>query len=117
MKRSRRTERLNGLLLQEISATVLRVVNDPRIRNVTFTAVDVTSDMRLARVHFSVLGDPRHQEEASLGLQSAKGVIKRELGRRMSLRYMPDLEFFYDPSLQHSEHIQNLLNKIDTTDR
>ena len=117
MKRSRRTERINGLLLQEISATVLRAVKDPRIRNLTFTAVEVTSDLRLARVYFSVLGDTPHRDEVLQGLQSAKGVIKREVGQRTNLRYMPDLEFIFDPSLQHAEHIQNLLNQNDTSDR
>jgi ribosome-binding factor A len=113
MKRSRRTERLNGLLLQEISATVIREVNDPRIRNVTFTAVEVTRDLRLARVYYSVLDPEQNQEIASRGLQSAKGVIKRSMGPRLNLRYMPDLEFIYDPSIQHSEHIENLLKNIE----
>jgi ribosome-binding factor A len=116
MKRSRRMERLNGVFLQEISGTVLREVSDPRIRSVTFTAVDVTPDLRLARVYFSVWNAKQDQEEAFRGLQSAKGVIKRELGNRLQLRYMPDLEFIFDPSMQHAEEIDRLLKQIETRD-
>jgi len=103
------------LILQEISTTVLRSVKDPRIQNVTFTAVEVTLDLRLARVYFSVLGEEAQQEAALQGLQSAKGLIKRELGQRLSLRFMPDLEFFYDASIRHAEHIQKLLNDIHSS--
>jgi ribosome-binding factor A len=112
MKRTRRTERLSGLLLQEISSLLLREVNDPRVRAVTFTAVDVTPDLRLARVFFSVLDPERQQEDASQGLDSAKGLIKRALGPRLSLRYMPDLEFIYDASIQRAERIDNLLKTV-----
>ncbi len=116
MKRSRRMERLNGLFLQEISGIVLREVSDPRIRSVTFTGVDVTPDLHLARVYFSVWDAKQDWEEASRGLQSAKGVIKRDLGNRLRLRYMPDLEFIFDPSMQNAEHIDRLLKEIETRD-
>jgi ribosome-binding factor A len=109
-------ERLNGLFLQEISGIVLREVSDPRIRSVTFTGVDVTPDLHLARVYFSVWDAKQDWEEASRGLQSAKGVIKRDLGNRLRLRYMPDLEFIFDPSMQNAEHIDRLLKEIETRD-
>jgi len=112
MKRTRRTERLNGLLLQEISGTVLREVNDPRVRTVTFTAVDVTPDLRLARVYFSVLDPERQQHDASRGLDSAKGLIKRSLAPRLNLRYMPDLEFIYDVSIERAERIEKILRAV-----
>ncbi len=113
MKPSRRTERLNELLLKEISETVIRELNDPRIRNVTFTAVDITRDLRLARVYYSVLDPDQNRDAASQGLQSAKGVIKRALGPRLSLRYMPDLEFLYDASIQRAEQIEKLLKSVE----
>jgi len=113
MKRSRRTERLNELLLQEISGTVLRELSDPRVRRVTFTGVEVTRDLRLARVFYSVLDPENEREAAAEGLQSAKGVIKRALGPRLSLRYMPDLEFIYDASMQRAETIERLLKSVE----
>jgi len=112
MKRSRRTERLSELLLQEISATALRELGDPRLRAVTFTAAEVTLDLRLARVYFSVLDPEKDRDAAAQALQSAKGVIKRALAPRLNLRYMPDLEFVYDVSIQRAEKIEELLKRI-----
>ena len=116
MSRSRRPERLSGLLLQEISRTVLHVIKDPRIQGVTFTEVNVSSDLRHARVYYSILGEGESQEEAAKGLQSAKGLIKREVGRHLSLRYMPEIEFIFDDSLLQAEHIEKLLTGIHRTE-
>jgi ribosome-binding factor A len=112
MKRTRRSERVSGLLLEEVSRVVLRVVKDPRISGVTFTSVRVSPDLRFARVYFSVVGGPRKQEEALRGFQSAKGIIKRELGRTLELQYVPEIEFVFDDSMEYAQHIEELLQKI-----
>ena len=112
MKSSRRSERVGGLLRDEISRVVHRVVQDPRIRGVTFTGVRLTADLRHARVYYSVIGDRQRREEVREGLVSARGVIKREVGRHLQLRYVPDMEFFFDESLGHAEHIENLLRQL-----
>ncbi len=114
MRQSHRTERLADLLLREISETVLRVAKDPRLQGVTLTLVKVSGDLRQARVYYSVIGDAGRQREAAAGLESAKGLIKRELGRHLRLRYMPDIEFFFDDTLQYAEHIQKLLKGIES---
>ena len=116
MKRSRRTVRLSGLLLEEISRAVQRVVKDPRIQGVTFTKVNVSRDLRSARVYYSVLGTTERQKAALEGLQSAKGLIKRELSHHVNLRYMPEIEFYFDDTLQYAEHIETLLKKIEVTE-
>lgn len=116
MKRSRRTERLSGLLLEEISRAVQRVAKDPRIQGVTFTGVNVSPDLRSARVYYSILGEPERQKAALEGLQSAKGLIKRELSSHLNLRYMPEIDFFFDDTLQYAEHIETLLKKIEPTE-
>jgi ribosome-binding factor A len=113
MKSSRRSERVGGMLRDEISRAVHRVVQDPRIRGVTFTGVKLSSDLRHARVYYSVLGDRKRQEQVREGLLSARGVIKREVGRHLQLRYVPDMEFFFDASLGHAEQIENLLRQIE----
>lgn len=97
---------------EEISRTVQRIVKDPRIRGVTVTDVKLSSDLRYARVYYSLIGEAPRREEAHDGLQSAKGVIKREVGRNLNLRYVPDIEFFFDDSLGHAEHIERLLRRI-----
>lgn len=116
MKSSRRSARVSGLLRGEISRAVHRVVKDPRIQGVTFTDVKLSNDLRHARVYYSVIGDSLRQERALEGLRSARGVIKREVGRHLQLRYVPDIEFFFDDSLEHAEHIENLLREIQNSE-
>ena len=103
---------MGGQLREEISRTVQRTVKDPRIRGVTVTDVKLSNDLRYARVYYSLIGEARKREEAHQGLQSAKGVIRREMGRNLKLRYVPDIEFFFDDSLGHAEHIESLLRQI-----
>ncbi len=112
MSGSRRAERVGGQLREEISRAVQRVVKDPRIRGVTFTEVKLSSDLRYARVYYSLIDEGCRREEAQEGLRSARGVIRREVGRHLQLRYVPDIEFFFDDSLSHAEHIENLLRQI-----
>jgi len=100
----------------EISRAVHRVVEDPRIRGVTFTDVQLSKDLRHARVYYSVIGDRQRQEQAREGLGSARGLIKREIGRHLQLRFMPDIEFFFDESLGHAEHMDNLLRQIQDSE-
>ncbi len=96
----------------EISRAVQRTVKDPRIRGVTVTDVEVSSDLRYARVYYSVIGEDPRRAEAQEGLESARGVIRREVGRNLQLRYVPDIEFFFDDSLGHAEHMEALLRQI-----
>ncbi len=100
------------MLLEEIAQVVRRVVKDPRTQGVTLTEVRLSADLRHARVYYSVLGDDRRQEEARKGLTSARGVIRREIGRHLRLRYVPDIEFFFDPSFDHADRIERLLRQI-----
>jgi len=112
MGSSRRAERVGGQLREEISRAVQHTVKDPRIRGVTVTDVKLSSDLRYARVYYSLIGEEERREEAREGLRSARGMIKREVGRNLQLRYVPDIEFFFDDSLGHAEHIEGLLRRI-----
>ena len=112
MSGSRRTERLNGLIHEELSRIILRVVKDPRVKGVTFTHVKVSKDLRHARIYYSLLGGSDDRSNAEKGLQSAKGVMRREIGRNLQLRYTPELEFFFDDSLEYAEHIEKLLKDV-----
>ncbi len=112
LKGSRRTERIKGLLLEEISRIVQRVAKDPRIKGVTLTGVKVSKDLRHARVYYSIIGDTIKNEEVHKGLLSAKGVIKKEVSKNLKLRYTPDIEFIFDDSLEYAEHIEKLLKQV-----
>jgi ribosome-binding factor A len=85
---------------------------------VTITAVDVTPDLHLARVYFSVMGDEAARKNTQKGLSSSVPYIRRELGRRLRMRYVPDILFQYDSSLEYGNRIESLIREIhtDTTD-
>jgi ribosome-binding factor A len=110
--RYKRSDKVGDLIRKEISEILLGELKDPRIGFVTITKVAVSDDLRVARVYYSVFGDEDQKEESYQGLESAKGYIKRELGRRVRLKYMPDIQFLFDDSLEYGEHIEELLRGV-----
>ena len=110
---SPRASRVGEQIHKEISALLVRGLKDPRIGFATITAVDVTSDLHLARVYFTVMGDEKVRSETEKGLKSSIPFIRRELGKRLRLRYVPDLSFQYDSSLEYGNRIEALLQEIN----
>jgi len=100
------------LIKEEISQILLKELKDPRIGFVTITQVALSDDLRMARVFYSVFGGAQEKEDAYQGLESAKGYIKRELGKRVRLKYMPEISFMFDDSLEYGEHIEKLLQGV-----
>ncbi len=107
----KRSKRVSDLLREEIATIVMRRLKDPRLGFVTITAVKVTDDLKLARVYASVL-DRKEREAAVEILNSASGFIRGELSRRVKLKYIPKLEFFFDESIEYGERIDALLDEI-----
>lgn len=92
---------------------LLKGLKDPRVGFVTITAVSVTSDMHLARVYYTVYGDDNQRKETQKGLQSAIPFFRRELGRRLRMRYVPDLVFEFDKALEYGNRIDSLLRQLN----
>jgi ribosome-binding factor A len=119
----KRADRVADLIKQEISDILRREAGDPRIAHITVTDVRLTDDLRSARVYVVELGKDRLSPEVEKGLSKARGFLKRELGKRLKLRYIPELAFFYDPSFEYGSRIDKLLKKVrkdetdDPTDR
>ena len=108
----KRANRVGDLIREVICEMLLKDLNDPRLELVTITEVEVTEDLRLAKVFFSAMGN-RSQEEASLhGLQSATGYIRKRLGRELRLRYIPDLLFKVDHSFDYGSKIDQLFETL-----
>jgi len=107
-----RPERVQEALRQEISKVALEEIKDPRIGFLTITRVELTKDLRYAKVYFSVLGGAKEKALALKGLNSAKGYIKGEVADRVKLRLVPDISFRIDESIEHTEEIYNLFKKI-----
>lgn len=107
-----RLGRINEEVMREV-ANLIRNLKDPRIHIMTsVTRADVTPDMRYARIFISVLGDERALAESIKGLKSAGGYLRRELSRKLQLRYTPELVFVPDDSITHGAHIMELLESV-----
>ena len=114
---TRRTDRVNGLLRLEISQLVSRELRDPRLSGVvSITQVDTSGDLRHARVFISVLGTKEKKEQALKGIHSASGFIRRELKGRLSLKYVPELSFQLDQSMEDAEHMLDVIDRIPLDD-
>lgn len=107
-----RPERVQEALRQEISRIVHNEMKDPRLGFITITGVELTKDLRYAKVYFSVLGEEKDKKLALKGLNSAKGYVKGLISDRIKLRYMPQIEFKIDETLEHTKKIYDLLNKL-----
>jgi ribosome-binding factor A len=108
---NRRLNRAASLIRGEICA-ILKELKDPRIKFVTVTGVDLSVDLRHAKVYVSVLGSASEREDTLAGLNSANGFIRKELGTRLTIRYVPELAFLYDDSIEHGIRIGELLDSI-----
>lgn len=113
---SRRQRQVGELLHQEISRIIQYETKDPRLGFITVTGVDVSPDLRQARVHVSVLGDKAEIKSTLAGLASGASYFRRQLGQSISLRYIPELSFKLDTSLEYGMHIEALLDEIREDD-
>jgi ribosome-binding factor A len=110
---SYRTTQVGAQVREEMMRMIQRELKDPRIGFVSITEVRMSPDLRSARVRVSVLGDENQQREALAGLKSARGLIRHELGRRLSnLKFSPDIIFELDPSIEYSVRISKTLREI-----
>lgn len=108
----KRADRVADLIQSEISDILLKQVRDPRIGAVTITGVKVTDDLRLAKIYFVELAQDTIHAHTMAGLEKATGFLKRELGKRLQLRCVPDLIFRADASFAYGNRIEHLLAEI-----
>jgi len=98
---------------QELSEILSRgEVHDPGIGFITLTRVQVTADLQLARVFYTSLGDPAARKETARALTRATGFFRRQIGARLQLRRVPELEFRFDESIAHQDRIEQILRDI-----
>ncbi len=114
---SRRTERLNHLLRQEITELLQREAKDPRLSvMVSVTRVSVSSDMHYAKVFVSVMGTEDEKKGVLAALHSASGFLRRELSGRLRLRYTPDLSFSYDDTMEQAGKVIQLIDQVSSSE-
>lgn len=115
MSRDRAT-RVAHHIQEELGRIFARGLKDPRVGFVTLTGVELSPDLRYGKVFYSVLGTEEEKKETAEGLKAATGFLKREVGRALSLRYVPELRFIYDDSAERSARIEELLREAREMD-
>ena len=114
MKPFARSDRVSGQIQKVLSDILRKRIKDPRLEMTTITGVDMSSDLRMARIYFTTSGSQKSIEEATEGFKSALGYVKRTLASQLGLRYMPDLKFFHDESFNYGSHIDKIVKVINT---
>ena len=112
---SHRANRVAEEIKKEVTQMLREEIKDPRIGFVTVTGIEVTSDIRYAKVFISVLGDDEAKVQSLKALEKAKGFVRSELGKRIRLRYIPEISFKFDSSIEHGARIMKLLNEVKDT--
>jgi ribosome-binding factor A len=108
---SSRPKRVAEAIRNELSILLLQRVRDPRLRDVTITRVEVTGDIKLARIYYSV-ARAEEAAEAGKGLARAKGFFRSQIAKMLNLRYTPELIFYYDATYEESERLEKLFRRI-----
>ncbi|MFO7600178.1 MAG: 30S ribosome-binding factor RbfA [Candidatus Desulfacyla sp.] len=117
MAAGKRATRVGDLILREMAFLLLDKVEDPRVQGVTLTGIRLSNDLKQAKVFYSVLGGEGQVEKALAGLNSARGFIKKQIGTRMELRYVPEILFVHDASLEAGSHMERVFEEIGASEK
>lgn len=109
---SRRAQKVAEAIREVVSMAILTELNDPRIRDVTVTHVEVTGDLRQAKVHVSIMGDETRQQLSLRGLQNSAGFLQAKCASRIDMRYTPRLEFLLDQGVKKSIAVAQILAEV-----
>ncbi len=108
----KRSQRVGDLLREEIAEIVIHRLKDPRIGFVTITGVDVTDDLKIAKIYVSIFKDEDKKTTLEI-LNSAKSFIRSELSKRLRMKSIPSIDFRLDTSIEYGNKIDKLLKKIE----
>ena len=109
---SRRVLKAAQAIREVVSTAIITDLRDPRIENVTVTRVEVSGDMRHARIHVSVMGEQTNTRNVLKGLNNAAGFLQRKVANRIDTRYTPKLQFVLDEGLKHSLEVTKILEEV-----
>lgn len=112
MSQGSRPDRVGDQLRQELADVIAREVHDPGIGFLTITYVKVTPDLQQARVYYTIIGDDKARKETDRALHRTIPFLRRQLGRRLRLKHVPALDFFYDESIERQDRIERIMLDI-----
>jgi ribosome-binding factor A len=115
MSKNWRQDQLGELIAQELSDLIRTRMKDPRIGFASITDVNVSHDLRHAKVFVSVLGDEQEQRATLSGLNHASGFLRHELAQRMTIRHTPEIAFRLDESIARGTHVLDLINRVSAS--
>ena len=114
---SRRVLKVAEAVREVVAMAILTDLKDPRIQNVTVTFVEVSADLRLAKVHVSVMGDDTQQDLSIRGLRNAAGYLQQKVSNRADLRYTPKLQFVLDKGIKNAFEVTRILEEVLPSER
>lgn len=114
-KMSVKIDRIASNLVKEVSYILMTEVKDKDIKFVTITDCKLTSDLSFAKMYYTVLDDSRREETAK-ALKNARGFVRSKLYDRVDIRYIPEIDFVYDESIEYGKNIENILEEIHQKD-
>jgi len=114
---SRRVLKAAQAIREVVSLAILTELRDPRVENVTVTTVEVTGDMRQARIHVTVMGEDTNTSQVLQGLSSAAGFLQRKIANRIESRYTPKLQFVLDQGQENAREVARILEDLAVAPR
>src|SRR6185437_2736372 len=116
MRNYHRQDQLGEVITRELSDLMRSRMKDPRIGFASITNVEVSADLRHAKVFVSVMGTPEEQHETMRGLDHASGFLRHELAQRLTVRHVPEIAFKLDHSIARGAHVIELINRVTADD-
>lgn len=114
---SRRVLKAAQAIREVVSMAILTEIKDPRVKDVTVTFVEVSADLRLAKVHVSIMGDETKKELCLRGLKHASGYLQKKVGNRIDTRYTPRVQFILDKGVENSMLVTKILDEVLPKDK
>ena len=116
MAKNWRQDQLGEVITHELSDLIRTRVKDPRVGFASITDVEVSSDLRHAKVFVSVMGNDQERHDTLAALTHAAGFLRHELAQRLTIRYTPEITFRLDESIAHGVHLIDLINQVSSSD-
>jgi ribosome-binding factor A len=110
---SGRPKRVGEQVKKEIADLLTKGIKDPRVGFVSVMEVRMSPDLRYANVYVSLFGEEKERKSSLIGLQQASGFIRKELGKRLRIRYTPEVRFFEDTSLDRAFHLEDVFKELE----
>ena len=116
MPQGSRPARVGDQIRMELSELIARQVKDPGIGFLTITDVTVTADLQIARVYYTTMGDDKARAQTRRALHRATPFLRRQVGQRLQLRRVPELEFFFDESVERGDRIERIIRELHASE-